>query len=66
MTDLLMVLITMMVVIYASYFIRENGSDGNARPDKTLFAMEEDKALVAKRTGRFPMPPAPPPPNQRR
>lgn len=67
MSDLAMVLFTMVIVLYATYFIRENDGDGNARPDKTLFAMEEDKAVVKKR-GRFPTPPPPqsPPPGARR
>lgn len=59
MTDLLLVAITMAVIIYAAFFIQQNDSDGNARPDKTLFAMEEDRAAVSKKRSRFPTPPPP-------
>ncbi len=65
MTDLALVLFTMAVVLYATYFIRENDRDGNARPDKTLFAMKEDKLPEVKKWGQFrpasPLPPARPP-----
>lgn len=64
MTDLLLVVITMAITAYAAYFTYMNDGDGNARPDKTLFAMEEDKAVVKKR-GRFPTPPPPPGPPPR-
>ncbi len=58
MTDLLVVLLAMIVVAYAAYFIRKNDGAGNSRPDKTLFAMEEDVAVAPKRRGRFaPTPP---------
>ena len=42
----------------------ELARDGNARPDKTLFAMEEDRAAMPKRRSRFATPPPPqgPPP----
>jgi hypothetical protein len=60
MTDLLLVAITMAIMAYAAYFIFMNDGDGNTRPDKTLFAMEEDRAAVPKKRSRF----APPPPPQ--
>jgi len=68
MTDLLLVVITMAIIAYAAFFIQQNDGDGNARPDKTLFAMEEDKAVAVKTRGRFPTPPPPPgpPPGARR
>ena len=67
MTDLLLVAITMAIMGYAAYFVFVNDGDGNTRPDKTLFAMEEDRAIVPpKRWGRFtPQPPPPPSPSRR-
>lgn len=59
MTDLLLVAITMAIIVYAAFFIQQNDGDGNARPDKTLFAMEEDRAAAAKKRSRFPAPPQP-------
>jgi hypothetical protein len=59
MTDLLLIAVTMLVIVYASYFIYTNDGDGNARPDKTLFAMEEDRAAVPKKRSRFATPPPP-------
>lgn len=59
MTDLLLVAITMAIMAYAAYFIFMNDGDGNTRPDKTLFAMEEDRAAVSKKRSRFPTPPSP-------
>lgn len=52
MTDLLLVLMTMAVVLYAAFFIKQNDGDGNALPDKTLMAMKDDKAGGGKRGSR--------------
>jgi len=53
MTDLLLVLFTMGIVVYAGYFISMNDADGNTRPDKTLMAMAEDRAPRTKKWGNF-------------
>jgi len=54
MSDFLVVVITMGALGYLAWFIYNNDGDDNARPDKTLMAMAEDKAPTPRR--RFGMP----------
>jgi hypothetical protein len=49
MSDFLVVVSTMAGLVYIAWFIYSNDGDGNARPDKTLLAMPEDKAPSQRR-----------------
>jgi hypothetical protein len=57
MSDFLAVALTMVGLVYLAWFVFKNDGDANARPDKTLLAMEEDKARPQRRWLGIPRPP---------
>ena len=49
MADFLVVVATMAGLVYIAWFVYNNDGDGNARPDKTLLGMAEDKAPIQRK-----------------
>jgi hypothetical protein len=56
MSDFLIVVMTMVGLAYAAWFIYRNDGEGNTRPDKTFMAMVEDKNPARRRWFGMPSP----------